>query len=337
MPKVDRNKSAASAWTDVKLAETRARRGGRFDGRRELGLALLRGGFVRDSRAREAYSLPGQEGDKRVDLGGDRSKSARFEEKFQDAWRGRSDTIYFGYIRSAADAEGWARHLHGLATGRHVPHPPIPKKAPPKPETVARRAETAVRKESARESQHGRGFYVVNSTTAGIRIRPSSSVSRLEPGGLYSPLAANHGPFATLDEALPVAWRQFQDYLQQRFTYLLPVQVVEARSREAAERGEGYVWWTDGKARGAPVPKEQASLGFAGRSHLLHTFGDLPVGATFWFDAKRTTVRGATYGQRRGPYVKVDDRRYRDLEDVAGRFLYEQTRRDARVSGMPPP
>lgn len=70
--------------------------------------------------------------------------------------------------------------------------------------------------------------------------------------------------------------------------------------------------------------------------HLLHTFGDLPIGATFWFDAKRTTVRGASYKQRRGPYVKVSERKYRDLEDVAGKFLYEQTRRDARVGGMPP-
>jgi len=70
--------------------------------------------------------------------------------------------------------------------------------------------------------------------------------------------------------------------------------------------------------------------------HLLHTFGDLPIGATFWFDAKRTTVRGATYKQRQDPWVKVDTHKYRDLDDADPRAYYHQSNLNARVRTTPP-
>lgn len=67
------------------------------------------------------------------------------------------------------------------------------------------------------------------------------------------------------------------------------------------------------------------------------TFDDLPVGATFWFTAKTRTTRGATF--RREPdraYVKVSERRYRDVDDPEGRFLYAETRLDTGVTTSPP-
>lgn len=67
------------------------------------------------------------------------------------------------------------------------------------------------------------------------------------------------------------------------------------------------------------------------------TFGDLPVGATFWFTARTRTTRGATF--RQDPdraYVKVSERQYRDVDDPEGRFVYTQDRRDAGVSTSPP-
>jgi hypothetical protein len=72
------------------------------------------------------------------------------------------------------------------------------------------------------------------------------------------------------------------------------------------------------------------------RAYGDRTFSELPVGRTFWFTAKRTTVRGATYKQNRGPYVKVSEQRYRDLDDVAGKFLYEVSRRSVSVRDTPP-
>lgn len=71
------------------------------------------------------------------------------------------------------------------------------------------------------------------------------------------------------------------------------------------------------------------------RAYGDRTFGELNIGEVFWFTAKRTTVRGATYKWNRGPYVKVSDRRYRALSDVAGKFLYE-TNRNAGATRTPP-
>jgi hypothetical protein len=90
------------------------------------------------------------------------------------------------------------------------------------------------------------GFYVTNTTMTNKR-------------------AAEHGPFATLDEALPIAWARLQEFTQAGFDYLLPVQIIESRSREDAERSVGYVWWTDGKRKAAPVPAEQLGFNMAGR------------------------------------------------------------------------
>lgn len=216
--------------------------------RHALAIALQRAGFRRDSRASEAYSLPGQEGMVRVDFGGGRSKSASIQAKHSPgaSYSNIGQTIYFGYMRTEAEVDGWARYLHAVATGeKMVPHPPIPVRKPPRPETVARR-------EQRKERTEGRGFYVVNETTGGVMTSGR--------------LAANHGPFQTLDEAVPVAWRQLQEYLDMKFTYLLPVKIVEARSKKDAERGYGHVWWIDGRMRGAPVPAEQERFPFANQA-----------------------------------------------------------------------
>lgn len=221
----------------------------KIDGRSALALALQRAGFRRDPRAAEAYSLPGQEGTVRVDFGGSRSKSANLQSKrggLGSTYANVTDTIYFGYMKTDADVDGWARHLHAIASdGPRVPHPPIPQKKAAKPETVARREEKM-------ERTVGRGFYVVNETTAGVMTSGR--------------LAANHGPFQTLDEAVPVAWRQLQDYLEMKFTYLLPVKIVEARSKKDAESGHGHVWWIDGRMKGEPVPVEQERFQFANQA-----------------------------------------------------------------------
>lgn len=102
----------------------------------------------------------------------------------------------------------------------------------------AEKVEIARREEAARS---GPGFYVTNSTTGSMR-------------------AAELGPFATLDEATSAAWDRLRQFLDMKFTYLLPVQVVETVSREAAEMGDGHVWWTNGKMRGAPVPEGQLAF-----------------------------------------------------------------------------
>jgi len=71
--------------------------------------------------------------------------------------------------------------------------------------------------------------------------------------------------------------------------------------------------------------------------HLQHTFGDLPVGATFWFTSRTRTTRGATF--RREPdraYVKASERQYRDVDDPEGRFLYQIGRASAGVRVTPP-
>jgi len=223
----------------------------KIDRRSALALALQRAGFQRDTRASEAYSLSGQQGRMRVDFGRSRSKSARFQRKHEsgadvgDTYYNVGDLLYFGYLKTETDVDGWARYFYALAMNeRGVSHPPIPQKKAAKPETVARR-------EQKKERTEGRGFYVVNET-----------------GGVmtFGRLAANHGPFQTLDEAVPVAWRQLQEYLEMKFTYLLPVKVVEARSKKDAERGHGHVWWIDGRMKGEPVPVEQERFPFANQA-----------------------------------------------------------------------
>jgi|GEM_PF-3601806 len=65
--------------------------------------------------------------------------------------------------------------------------------------------------------------------------------------------------FRTLDEAIDRAWDTFREYVQMKFTYLLPVEVVEG-TRDEAERGKGYVWWTNGKRKAPPVDPRQTRM-----------------------------------------------------------------------------
>lgn len=106
----------------------------------------------------------------------------------------------------------------------------------------AKRAEKVKAVRAKEAAMSGPGFYVTNSTTGGM-LR-----------------AAEIGPFASLDEATSAAWDRLREFMDMKFTYLLPVQVIESSSREAAEMGDGHVWWVNGKMRGAPVPESQLAL-----------------------------------------------------------------------------
>ena len=46
------------------------------------------------------------------------------------------------------------------------------------------------------------------------------------------------------------------------FDYLLPVAVIEANSRQEAERNEGHVWWINGAFKGPQVDPRQTGFGF---------------------------------------------------------------------------
>lgn len=72
------------------------------------------------------------------------------------------------------------------------------------------------------------------------------------------------------------------------------------------------------------------------RAYGDRAFSELNVGETFWFTAKRTSVRGATYKQDLGPYVKVSETKYRDLGDPDTKFIYEVARKSVSVSRSNP-
>jgi len=102
-------------------------------------------------------------------------------------------------------------------------------------------------------TKHGPGFYVRNRHTTGT----------------MKSWIANYGPYKTLEEAEEKAWLQFREYLEMKFNYLLPVQIVEASSRQMAEWGDknAHVWWSDGKMKGPPInPNQLRFTGFNGNN-----------------------------------------------------------------------
>jgi len=215
----------------------------KIDGRTALKAALLAAGFQPDLRSRDAYKLydiPNF----RIDFG---KKSARLEEKYADAWRGVSDTLYFGQVTEAF-VHDWATWALGRVRGERG------KREPDVPRTASQdRARDKGRQRSAEAKRltDGPGFYVTNGTTSGLRR------------------AINHEePFKTLDAATEFAKQQLHNYISMRFTYLLPVEIFESKSRQDAEMGDGTVWWIDGKRKAAPVDPRQ--LGFEGVKHAHH-------------------------------------------------------------------
>lgn len=105
-----------------------------------------------------------------------------------------------------------------------------------------RRAETE-KKAVAPGGKNGPGFYVTNETTSAFGKR-----------------AANYGPFPTLEEAEGKAVETLRHYVEMKFLYLLPVRIIESKTRRQAEYNEGHVWWADGKWCGGPVHPGQGAL-----------------------------------------------------------------------------
>jgi hypothetical protein len=200
---------------------------------------LRQKGFSFDSRSRNAYKLPGHEG-MRVDIA---SRSWRLEFKNGDTWAGASETHYFGEATPDFSA-AWAEWARKRVEGTRGPEPKLQKSE--KQKAAQKKAELSRAAEHART--HGAGFYVTNGRTT----------SSLMSG--RARLADHPLPFATLEEAIDHAKGRYHHFMSLSLHYLLPVEVVEARSREQAERGEGHVWWTDGKRRGPAVAAEQLGL-----------------------------------------------------------------------------
>jgi hypothetical protein len=123
------------------------------------------------------------------------------------------------------------------------------------PGRVIRTEKQAVRQKKAKEKRresrkredaekHGAGFYVRNATTS-----------------MMGKLAAEQGPYDTLEEAIEKAWEKLRYFKGLHFEYLLPVEVVHAKSRRAAEwREEDHVYWVNGKSRGPKVSEAQLGL-----------------------------------------------------------------------------
>jgi hypothetical protein len=105
----------------------------------------------------------------------------------------------------------------------------------------------AKRQERARTND-GPGFYVTNNYTGGVT---------------RSRVADHERPFETYEAAEEFAVRRLRHLtVEFDFQYLLPVVVIEAESRHAAEQNDGHVWWVDGKFRGPAVDPRQTGFGF---------------------------------------------------------------------------
>jgi len=70
---------------------------------------------------------------------------------------------------------------------------------------------------------------------------------------------AKYCPYQNYEIAEDKAWKLYQDIVRQHGprSLNLPVNIIEANSRTAAEIGSGHVWWTNGQFRGAPVDPRQ--------------------------------------------------------------------------------
>ena len=91
-------------------------------------------------------------------------------------------------------------------------------------------AERRKRKSEEEERRSGAGFYITNRSTSSLR------------------LAAEIGPLADLDTAVKAARKRAREFHSGRLTYLLPVRVIEAKSRWDAERNIGAVVWNSSQA-----------------------------------------------------------------------------------------
>ncbi len=215
----------------------------KIDGKAELLKAILKGvignDLHSDTRAKHAYKLAGVE-NWRLDLGG--ARTARLERRIGGSWTGFSEPLYYGHVRSPEFAKKWVDWaVATIRAGRAAGPEPLPVPT----EKDARQA--TIREEKRRvehQVKNGPGFYVTNAGRSSVL------------GGRI----ANHGPYATLDEATDKAWDTLREYLQQKFTYLLPVEVIQGASRSLVEHGKGTTWWVDGKRKAAPPDPRQVRM-----------------------------------------------------------------------------
>jgi hypothetical protein len=214
----------------------------KLDGKTEIVKAALSSGFQYDPRAKHAYKLPNIE-TWRLDLGG--ARTVRLERRSVGTWAGYSEPLYYGQVASAEFAKHWIEWAAAtIRAGRAAG--PEPRPVPTEKE-LKKKEQQRVQSTREHERKHGRGFYVTNQNAA---------------GSLTKPRIANHGPYATLDEAIDQARLTLREYLQMKFGYLLPVEVVEGASREKVEHGEGHTWWINGKYKGpAPDPRQLRMFG----------------------------------------------------------------------------
>jgi hypothetical protein len=110
------------------------------------------------------------------------------------------------------------------------------------------RAKAATEREQHAQVANGPGFYVTNNYVGGVT---------------RSRVADHERPFATYEEAENFAAKRLHRFTREfDFQYLLPVVVIEAESRRAAESGVGHVWWINGKFKGPAVDPRQVGFGF---------------------------------------------------------------------------
>lgn len=99
------------------------------------------------------------------------------------------------------------------------------------------------------EEEDGPGFYVTNGYTGGSAFRTR--------------IADHRKPYKTIEAAVDAAEKRLHHLtVEYSFDYLLPVAVLEANSRQEAERNEGHVWWIDGAFKGPPLDPRQTGFGF---------------------------------------------------------------------------
>ena len=91
-------------------------------------------------------------------------------------------------------------------------------------------AERRKRKTEEEEKRSGPGLYITNHSTSSLR------------------LAAEIGPLADLDTAVKTARKRAREFHSGRLTYLLPVRVIESKSRWDAERNIGTVVWNSSQS-----------------------------------------------------------------------------------------
>ena len=96
----------------------------------------------------------------------------------------------------------------------------------------SRAASAERRKKQAEEEEKrsGPGLYITNRSTSSLR------------------LAAEIGPLADMDTAVKAARKRAREFHSGRLTYLLPVRVIESKSRWDAERNIGTVVWNSSQA-----------------------------------------------------------------------------------------